>query len=252
MKFCLLASGSRGNAIWVEEGDLALLVDCGLSFKELNARAGLAGLDVGKLSCVLVSHEHRDHISGLGPLARALKIPVLANRETCERASSVVGKVKWENFTTGDELDFGPIKVKTFPISHDTPDPVGFRLESGAGVLGLATDTGAVTSLIKQKLKGLSALILEFNHDYRRLMEGPYPWPLKQRVRSRVGHLSNEDAAALALDLMHHDLKLLVLAHLSETNNSPELALKAARQTVGEQVEPVAAGQWAPTAVFEF
>lgn len=252
MKFCVLASGSRGNAIWVEEGDLAILLDCGLSFKEFKRRADLAGLEIRKLGCVLVSHEHRDHISGLGPLTRALKIPALANRETSERAAPHVGKVNWQIFSTGDRLDFGPLKVKTLPISHDTPDPVAFLIESAAGSLGLATDMGVPTGLVRQKLKGLAALILEFNHDFRLLMEGPYPWHLKQRVRSRVGHLANDVAAELAAELHHQDLKHLVLAHLSETNNSPDLAIKAAREAIGEALEPEAAGQWDPSRIFEF
>ena len=252
MKFCILASGSRGNAVWVEEGDLALAVDCGLSATEFKRRAELAGLDIRKLNCVLVSHEHRDHIGGLGPLARKLKIPALANQATIEGARPTVGQVTWETFVTGDTLNLGPIKVRTLSVSHDTPDPVAFVFESAAGSLGLATDTGAVTGLIRQRFKGLRALILEFNHDYDALMSGPYPWYLKQRVRGRTGHLSNEDAAALAAELLHRDLKYLVAAHLSETNNRPELALKAAREALDEALEPEAASQWAPTKVFEF
>lgn len=253
MKFCLLASGSRGNAVWVEEGDLAILIDCGLSFKELRRRADLAGLNLKKLGCLLISHEHRDHISGLGPTARALKVPVLANQATQERAAPLAGaKIDWQAFTTGDVLHFGSLNVRTFAVSHDTPDPVGFVVESPAGRLGLTTDLGEPTNLVRQRLKGLTALILEFNHDYRLLMEGPYPWPLKQRVRSRTGHLANDVAAGLAAELYHRDLKHLVLAHLSETNNHPELALKAAREALDEALEPEAATQWEPSRVFEF
>ena len=252
MKFCLLASGSRGNSVWVEEGDLAVVIDCGLSCREFKARAGAAGLDVGKIGCIVVSHEHSDHIGGVGPLARALKVPVLANRGTMENSAPRIGRVKWEEFTTGDVLSLGSLKIKTLAISHDTVDPVSFRLESPAGTLGLATDMGEVTNLIRHEFRGLRALILEFNHDYHRLMDGPYPWPLKQRVRSRVGHLSNENAAALAAELYHADLKHLVLAHLSETNNEPSLALEAARRALNEALEPQAANQWLPSLVFEF
>ena len=251
MKFCALASGSQGNAVWVEEGGLAILLDCGLPYREFKNRARLAGLDPGRLGCVLVSHEHTDHISGLGPLCRALKIPALANRATWESMAERVGRVTWETFSTGDTLSFGPFKIRTMPISHDTPDPVAFLIQSPSGDLGLATDMGAPTGLVRQKFQGLAALILEFNHDYRRLMEGPYPWPLKQRVRSRIGHLDNETAAGLAAELYHSDLRHLVLAHLSETNNSPELALQAAREALYDSIEPVVAGQWSPTRVFE-
>lgn len=251
MKFCLLASGSRGNSVWVEEGGLAVIIDCGLSFKEFKARALAAGLDTSKIGCVLVSHEHSDHINGVGPLARALKVPVLANKGTIEK-SAKVGQVKWERFSTGDVLSLGALKIKTLPIPHDTVDPISFRLESPAGTLGLATDIGEATNLIRHEFRGLRALILEFNHDYHKLMNGPYPWPLKQRVRSRVGHLSNENAAALAAELYHSDLKHLVLAHLSETNNEPKLALEAARRALDEALEPQAANQWKPSPVFEF
>lgn len=252
MKFCILASGSRGNAVWVEEGDLAVVIDCGLSFKEFKARASVVGLDVNKIGCAIISHEHGDHIGGVGPLARALKIPVLANRGTMANSSPRVGQVQWEQFTTGDTLTLGSIKIKTMTISHDTVDPVAFRIDTPGGSLGLATDMGEVTNLVRHEFRGLRSLILEFNHDYQRLMNGPYPWHLKQRVRSRVGHLSNENAGGLLAELYHRDLKHLVLAHLSETNNHPDLALEAARRAVNEALEPEAANQWIPTKVFEF
>ncbi|KXS55659.1 MAG: hypothetical protein AMR96_07085 [Candidatus Adiutrix intracellularis] len=252
MKFCLLASGSRGNAIWVEEGDLALVVDCGLSAREFLSRVGVAGLDISRLSCLLVSHEHRDHISGLGVLARRLKIPVLANAATCAAASPLVGRVRWEIFTTGDTLNLGPLKIRTLGLSHDAVDPVAFVMESQAGRLGLATDLGTPTELIKYRFQALTALILEFNHDYRLLMDGPYPWPLKQRVRGRTGHLVNETAATFAAKLYHREMRYLILAHLSEINNNPALALKVARETLDGALEPVAASQWEPTVVFEF
>jgi phosphoribosyl 1,2-cyclic phosphodiesterase len=252
MKFCLLASGSRGNCLWLEEAEVAVAVDCGLTAREFLRRAHAAGLDPGRLTALIISHEHRDHLSGVGPLARRLNLPVLANRATRDLAEAVTGPLKWEIFTTGDTLTFGPLKIRTLPISHDAADPVAFLTESPAGRLGLATDLGAATELLRQKFQGLDALVLEFNHDYRRLIDGPYPWPLKQRIRSRTGHLANEDAAALVAELRHADLKHLVLAHLSETNNHPDLALAAARKVLGNTVEPVVAGQHEATRVFEF
>jgi len=251
MKFCLLASGSRGNCLWLEESDLAVVVDCGLPAREFLRRAEAAGLDPRRLAALVISHEHRDHLSGVGPLARRLKLPVLANRATRDQAEPVTGPLNWEIFTTGDTLSFGLLKIRTLPISHDAADPVAFLAESPAGRLGLVTDLGAATELLRHKFQGLNALVLEFNHDYRRLMEGPYPWPLKQRIRGRTGHLANEDAAALVTELYHSGLKHLVLAHLSETNNHPDLALTAAREAVGENLEPVVAAQNEATAVFE-
>ncbi len=129
MKFCVLASGSKGNAIWVEEGDLAILLDCGLSYKELKRRADLAGLDVQKLACVLVSHEHRDHVNGLGPLCRKLNIPALANQATMEAASFIVGKIKWDIFYTSDQLSIGPFKITPcpFPTTAGTRWPFSLK-----------------------------------------------------------------------------------------------------------------------------
>ena len=252
MRFCLLASGSRGNCLWLEESEVAVAVDCGLSAREFLRRAQSAGLDPSRLAALLVSHEHRDHLNGIGPLARRLKLPVLVNKATRNLAEVVTGPLQWEIFTTGDTLSFGDLKIRTLPISHDAADPVAFLAESPAGRLGLVTDLGAPTELLRQKFRGLSALVLEFNHDYRLLMDGPYPWPLKQRIRGRAGHLANEDAAALAAELNHSGLKHLVLAHLSETNNHPDLALNLARRAVGETLEPVVAGQYEATRVFEF
>ena len=251
MKFCLLASGSRGNCLWLEESEVAVAVDCGLSAREFLRRARSAGLNPNRLAALLISHEHRDHLSGVGPLARRLKLPVLANRGTRGLAEAVTGPLQWETFTTGDTLSFGNLKIRTLPISHDAADPVAFLAESPAGRLGLVTDLGAATELLRQKFRGLCALVLEFNHDYRLLMDGPYPWPLKQRIRGRAGHLANEDAAALAAELNHPGLKHLVLAHLSETNNHPDLALASARRAVGPTLEPVVAGQHEATGVFE-
>ncbi len=256
MRFCLLASGSRGNAIWVEEGGVAVAVDNGLSAREFRLRAARRGLDLKKLAAVIISHEHRDHINGVGPLARALKIKVHANEATMEAARPYLHKVEEKIFTTGEAIDFGPLRVHTLPISHDAAEPVAFVIEGRDGALGLATDLGAVTNLVRQRLMGLTSLILEFNHDYDRLMEGPYPWPLKQRVRSRTGHLANEDAAELVAQIYHSGLKHLVLAHLSQTNNTPLLALKAAREALkdvaDEAFKPVAAGQDEATELFEF
>jgi phosphoribosyl 1,2-cyclic phosphodiesterase len=251
MKFCLLASGSRGNCLWLEESEMAVVVDCGLPAREFLRRAESVGLDPRRLAALLISHEHRDHLSGAGPLARRLKLPVLVNQATRDLAEAVTGPLNWKIFTTGDTLTFGLLKIRTLPISHDAADPVAFLAESPAGRLGLVTDLGAATELLRQKFQGLNALILEFNHDYRLLMDGPYPWPLKQRIRGRTGHLANEDAAALVSELNHAGLRHLVLAHLSETNNHPELALAAARKAVSEALEPVVAGQHEATRVFE-
>ncbi len=252
MKFCVLASGSRGNAIWVEEDDVAILLDCGLPLIQLKTRAKAAGLTWEKLAAVFVSHEHRDHFLGLGPLCRKEKIPAFVNQGTKEALTPLVGpSINWQILRTGDVADCGPLKVRTIAISHDTSDPVAFRVEGASGAsLGLATDMGEPTNLVRQHFKGLDALVLEFNHDYQMLMNGRYPWPVKQRVRSRTGHLSNEVAARLAAELHHQDLKHLILAHLSAENNAPNLAHQAAQEAIGT-IEPIVASQDEPSLVFD-
>lgn len=251
MRFCLLASGSRGNSIWVEEGSLAVAVDCGLSAREFRARAAARGLDPSKLAAILISHEHHDHVCGVGPLARALGLTVMANIATREALGGALGRVRWETFTTGDSLGLGPLTVRTVPLPHDAADPCGFVFEGAGGSLGLATDLGTATNLVRQRLAGQTSLILEFNHDYAMLMNGPYPWALKQRVHGRTGHLSNEDGAALAAGLCHGGLRRLVLAHLSQTNNTPLLAEAAARAALPPTVAVLAASQDDPSPVFE-
>jgi phosphoribosyl 1,2-cyclic phosphodiesterase len=254
MRFCLLASGSRGNCVWVESGGRALLVDSGLSMAELGRRAAAAGLDPARAEAVVVTHEHSDHVGGVGPLARRLRIPVYATAG-CARAagSRLEGLPRLEIFEAGRTIDLGFLSVRTVPSSHDAADPVVMAIRSGASgrALGLATDLGAATGLVREALKGADALIVEFNHDLRMLIDGPYPYWLKQRVRSRRGHLSNEQGAELVASLAHPGLARVVLAHLSENNNTQELALAAARAALGPDGPPVAAaGQWAPTEVF--
>lgn len=225
MRFCVLASGSRGNAVWVEDHDSAVLIDAGLSGRELERRMAAVSLSRRKLKAILVSHEHRDHISGVGILARRFNLPVFINEPTLSACEKSLGRIKPAFFTTGQDFELGPFQIHPFSVSHDAADPVGFTFGTNQSKLGLATDLGIATTLVRTHLSGCHAVILESNHDPEMLMNGPYPHELKRRVSSRHGHLSNVDAAAL-LDLLIHDgLARIVLAHLSETNNRPDLAL---------------------------
>lgn len=213
----------------MESDEAALLIDAGLSGKEIQRRIETAGLSTSKLKAILISHEHRDHVHGAGILARRLKLPLYANSLTLARGAWAIGECQTSVFKTGMKFDCGPFGIHPFSVSHDAADPVGFTITSNGSRLGLATDLGIATNLVKTHLAGCHALILESNHDHQMLMDGPYPWELKRRVQGRLGHLSNSDAAALLAELAHENLNRVVLAHLSEINNEPELALQTAR-----------------------
>ena len=224
-----------------------MLIDCGLSGKELKRRLAGASLDPSRLEAVIISHEHRDHALGAGVVARMFDLPVYLNQRTYQVISEHLGRVNPRFFQTGREFDVSGLTIHPFSISHDAIDPVGFALEHDGRKLGLATDLGVVTQLVKNHLTGCHGLILEANHDYRMLMEGPYPWDLKVRVRGRRGHLNNEDTAELMELLNHTDLSSVVLAHLSETNNLPELALDRVRSVFGKpSFSLTAADQYEP------
>lgn len=235
MKLCLLASGSKGNCLYLEADSCRLLIDAGLSGRETQNRLASIGVAPETLDGILVTHEHTDHIRGVGTLARRLKIPVLMSSRTHDAARHVIGKVDLVEFDPGTSLTFKGLNIDPFPITHDATDPVGYRIEGSEGCIGFATDLGIATRLTCEKLKNCRALVLEFNHDEEMLQNGPYPWHLKQRIRSRHGHLSNSEGAALLEELLHAGLEGVFLSHLSEVNNDPSLALLAATNLVKGQ-----------------
>ena len=229
MRLSLLASGSKGNSLFLETDSCRLLIDAGLSGRETLARLSSIGVEGDSLDGILITHEHTDHISGVGALARKLKLPVLGASATLKAASRVIGKVQTIEFDPGTPFVFKGLSIDPFPITHDACDPVGFRIEGGEGCIGFATDLGIATRLIQEKLKGCRALVLEFNHDEQMLVNGPYPWHLKQRIKSSHGHLSNAQGAGLLEELLHPGLEGVFLSHLSEANNDPALAFASAR-----------------------
>jgi phosphoribosyl 1,2-cyclic phosphodiesterase len=214
-------------------------VDNGLSGKELYRRLDLVGLDPTRIEAVLVSHEHRDHILGVGVVARKLHLPVYITEETYDRVAPVLGSVKCRPLAAGRDLRIGELSIHPFSVSHDAVDPVGFTFTNARSKLGLATDLGVSTALVKEHLAECGALIIEANHDPQMLMDGPYPWETKRRVRGRQGHLSNDDSAELLEAVFHRDLTKVVLAHLSETNNRPELALDRVREVLRRRTTEV-------------
>ena len=231
MRFSVLGSGSKGNCTLVESGSTAILIDAGFSGKEIRRRLALVDRCPEDLTAIVVTHEHGDHISGVGVLSRRCSLPVYANAGT-HRASEkrVKNLYRRIEFGTGVGFVIDDLEVHPFRISHDTADPVGYVISNGDVSLAYCTDTGRVTRLINHHVCKCRALILEANHDPQMLMDGPYPMPLKQRVRSNQGHLSNGDAARFLAGLADSSLRHVVLSHLSETNNTPELAEQRIRR----------------------
>jgi phosphoribosyl 1,2-cyclic phosphodiesterase len=226
LEICVLASGSRGNAIYVSGGSTSILIDAGLSGIEIERRLHSKGLHPENLDGILVSHEHTDHIQGVGVLSRRFDLPVFMSSKTEKAAVSQLGNVRViKNFECGSPFIINDLSIHPFSISHDAEDPSGFTINQNGTKIGIATDLGIATSMVKEHLKGCSLLILEANHDEDMLINGPYPWPIKQRIKSRTGHLSNKASKNLLKEVQHDRLKYVILAHLSETNNTPQKAL---------------------------
>jgi len=298
VRFTVLASGSKGNSTVVSGGRTRILVDCGLSCKELFRRMKLAGEEPETLDAILITHEHSDHVSGVAVTARKLGIPVYftegthrawmrwltprrqmtyaqwleqCRKQAAERqaesepaaeegepdegdlaevapvpleeagAAELVSQPKskdptWlpaiEYFRAGEPFEIGDIAVSPFTIPHDAADPVGFVFRAKGVRMASATDLGYISPNVREQLKGVDLLLLESNHDLEMLRDGPYPWSVKQRVLSRVGHLSNEAAAGFLEDGYDGQAAYVILAHLSESNNLPELARVTAERAL--------------------
>jgi phosphoribosyl 1,2-cyclic phosphodiesterase len=229
VRLVALSSGSKGNATLVELGGARLLIDAGLSCRELTRRLTDVGVAPGSLDGVLLSHEHEDHARGVERFSRRHGVPVFCSPQTLEALDlSPVHLAAWRPLPEGRAIEIGPLEVEAFPVPHDAARPVAFVLR-GAGLrLGLATDLGRATGPVIGHLAGCDLLLIEFNHDERLLREGPYPPSVKARVAGGLGHLSNDAAADLLRQTVDGQCRAVVLAHLSETNNRPDLARRAA------------------------
>jgi len=239
----VLASGSRGNCTVVSVGGTRLLVDAGLSCRETLRRLQACGESASDIDAILITHEHGDHVGGLHVLAKRLKATVYmtgATHETYRQyardsAGHRIALERLERFEAGRTFAIGSVTVTPFTIPHDAADPVGFTF-SGEGVkVGICTDLGYMPASVKQHLKGCQVLMIESNHDLEMLRGGPYPWAVKQRVMSRVGHLSNDALADFLTKDYDGGAEYLILAHLSEQNNHPEIARMTAERALGEQ-----------------
>ncbi len=224
MRLFVLASGSGGNAAVVQTGESCVLVDCGISYRQLRSRMRSLGIEPEQLGAVLLTHEHDDHVKGLEVFLRHHPVPVMATAGTVGAMASPPAEV--ETLRAGREVRLGDLKVVPVPTSHDAREPVGFVVEARGCRVGVVTDSGVLTELLVERLSGCHALLLECNHDRDLLRYGPYPWPLKQRIASRTGHLSNEQACTAVERLAHSGLEVVVGMHLSQTNNRPEMVVR--------------------------
>ena len=237
MRLCSIASGSSGNCIYAGSDHTHLLVDTGISKKRIEQ--GLNTLDVKgeELNGILITHEHIDHIQGLGVFSRKYEVPIYATHGTIEGIKNCksLGKMPeglLHEIKVDHPLSLGDITVHPFAISHDANEPSGYRIEQGERSVAVATDIGIYDEYTVENLKNVNALVLEANHDIHMLEVGPYPYPLKRRVMGDKGHLSNELSGRLLCDILHDDLKQVVLGHLSKENNYPELAYETVKLEV--------------------
>ncbi len=228
MRFASLGSGSRGNATLVEAGGTRLVVDCGFSLRTFEARCADLGVAPASIQALLVTHEHGDHLRGVGPLARKYRLPVWMTHGTFRQATRCGDLPDLHLFGAQvPAFRIGAIEVRPYAVPHDAREPVQFVFAAGGKRLGLLTDAGSITPTISERLDGVDGLLLECNHDREMLRNGPYPPRLQARVGGDWGHLSNGQAAGLLQQLDRSRLQRLVLGHLSEKNNHPDLARRA-------------------------
>lgn len=234
MEICVLASGSSGNCIYVSAADTRLLVDAGISLKEASARLSQLGLAMDAIHGVLFTHDHSDHCQRADVFHRRHALPFYANEGTAAGIELTTKRsdLRWTIFETGNPFAIGNLQVEPFSVPHDAADAVGFVISDGRARLGIATDLGMATTLIRRKLADCDALVLETNHDVEMLKHSGRPWSLIQRILGRQGHLSNEDAAELLTSVLSPRLRTVFLAHLSAECNTPALAEHALRDVL--------------------
>ncbi len=239
----MLASGSRGNCAMVASARTKILVDAGISGRETFKRMKAMGDDPCTLSAILITHEHSDHVYGLATLAKKLRVPVFMTGATHHAWSRALRQEngekpkleKFERFESGHRFQVGDIEVKPFTIPHDAADPVGFTFRAEGIKVGIATDLGYIPISVRDHLRGCDVLVMESNHDLEMLRGGPYPWSVKQRVMSRVGHLSNAALADFFTSDYDNSAAFVVLAHLSLENNHPEIARREAEKALARR-----------------
>jgi len=237
LRICVLGSGSSGNSIYVASERTQILIDAGLSGREIERRLAAIGVDVRRIDAVCVTHEHDDHRAALAALQRRHGLALYGNAgtiEAIEREERLRG-LTWNVFLTGSPFRAGDLIVEPFSVPHDSYDPVGFVVRNGPSRAGIVTDMGMPTGLIRERLRHCGAILLESNHDEQMLRDAARPWSLKQRVAGRQGHLSNRQAGELLAEVAGPELRSVFLVHLSAECNRPELAAGAVRAALAER-----------------
>lgn len=232
MRFSVLASGSAANSTYIEVGETRILIDCGLSARQAGIRLASLGVDVSSISAILLTHEHIDHYAGIRVLSSRLRVPVYTTPETAAEIGDVFGV---EPIEAGRGFSLGEMMIHPFRVPHDAVNPVGFSVEGRGFRFVQATDLGKVTPNVTFALRDAHALVLESNHDQELLRSCDYPWPLKQRISSAQGHLSNDAMADALTECAHDSLAVVVLAHISENSNTPSHAMAAGARALGSR-----------------
>lgn len=234
MKICSISSGSSGNCIYVGSDDTHILIDVGLSKKRIEEGLRSIGVEPHLIQGIFITHEHSDHIKGLGVMSRKYRVPIYATKDTIHVMKKIksLGKIEQELFKAiapNEDLQLGDLTIHPFETSHDAIHPVCYSVCHNGKKISVATDLGNYNEYIMDKLKGSHVLFIEANHDLNMLDVGPYPYHLKQRIKSDLGHLSNDATSQLICDLYHDEMKYIILGHLSNENNYPEVAYETIR-----------------------
>ena len=236
MKVCVLASSSSANCTFIDSGSTRILIDAGLSFKQCRLRLEELGVEIDSIEAVCVTHEHSDHVAGLPMMFRKTNAKLYANSGTVDglRRGGKCDDLSWQVFSTGSAFTIGDLRVEPFSVPHDAYEPVGFVVDDGQQRVGVVTDMGTSTTLIRDRLRSCQMAVVESNYDVEMLKESSRPWPLKQRIMGRQGHLSNDAAGELLEEIANPDLRHVYLAHLSSDCNKPEIAMKTASKALAK------------------
>ncbi len=238
MKYISIASGSKGNCHLVQKKDNCILIDAGLSGKATIDAINMHDIDTSKIRAIFITHEHSDHIKGAGIISRKFDIPIYATELTWDAMSNKIGNIKEEHIKiieNADKVCVGDLEISSVPVKHDAADPVAYKVTDGKRVLSIITDLGLVTKKVFDFVKKSNAIVLESNHDINMLEAGPYSYELKRRIKSNFGHLSNDSAGVVGVDLVKSGVSNIMLAHLSEQNNMPILAYQSVLTILSEQ-----------------